>query len=122
MARQIIINAAPWETRVAVLDDTTLSELYVERASDRGIAGNIYKGKVVRVLPGMQAAFVDVGLEKAAFLHVSDLLPPDEPVAWGYPNSAMTGRNRWMMLREEVPSDDQYSGAMWVPLYAAPKA
>ncbi len=83
MGRQIIINAAPWETRVAVLDDTTLSELYVERATDRGIAGNIYKGKVVRVLPGMQAAFVDVGLEKAAFLHVSDLLPPDEPAAAG---------------------------------------
>lgn len=50
------------------------------------------------------------------------LLPPDEPVAWGYPNSAITGRNRWMMLREEVPSDDQYSGAMWVPLYTAPQA
>jgi len=49
------------------------------------------------------------------------LLPPDEPVAWGYPNSAITGRNRWMMLREEVPCDDQYSGAMWAPLYTAPK-
>jgi hypothetical protein len=48
-------------------------------------------------------------------------LPPDKPVAWGYPNSAITGRNRWMMLREEVPSDDQYSGAMWAPLYTAPK-
>ena len=78
MGRQIIINAAPWETRVAVLDDTTLSELYVERGRDHGIAGNIYKGKVVRVLPGMQAAFVDVGLDKAAFLHVSDLPPPAE--------------------------------------------
>jgi ribonuclease G len=83
VTRQIVINAAPWETRVAVLDDSTLSELYVERGRDHGIAGNIYKGKVVRVLPGMQAAFVDVGLDKAAFLHVSDLLPPTEaePVA-----------------------------------------
>ena len=82
MTRQIIINAAPWETRVAVLDEATLSELYVERGRNHGIAGNIYKGKVVRVLPGMQAAFVDVGLDKAAFLHVSDLLPPAgaEPV------------------------------------------
>jgi hypothetical protein len=49
--------------------------------------------------------------------HLSDA----EPVAWGFPNSAITERNRWMMLREEVPSDDQYSGAMWVPLYTAPK-
>jgi len=82
VTRQIIINAAPWETRVAVLDEATLSELYVERGRNQGIAGNIYKGKVVRVLPGMQAAFVDVGLDKAAFLHVSDLLPPAgaEPV------------------------------------------
>ena len=76
MAKQILINAAPWETRVAVLDDTVLAELYIERGRDHGIAGNIYKGKVVRVLPGMQAAFVDVGLEKAAFLHVSDLTSP----------------------------------------------
>src|SRR5262249_35288394 len=68
----------PWETRVAVLDDTALVELYIERGRDHGIAGNIYKGKIVRVLPGMQAAFVDVGLEKAAFLHVSDLATPEE--------------------------------------------
>jgi ribonuclease G len=78
VAKQILINAAPWETRVAVLDDTVLAELYIERGRDHGIAGNIYKGKVIRVLPGMQAAFVDVGLEKAAFLHVSDLTSPDE--------------------------------------------
>ena len=77
MARQILINAAPWETRVAVLDGTTLVELEIERRTERGIAGNIYKGKVVRVLPGMQAAFVEIGLEKAAFLHVSDLATPD---------------------------------------------
>lgn len=50
------------------------------------------------------------------------LLPPAEPVAWGFPNSAITGGNRWLMLREQVPADDQYGGAMWVPLYAAPKA
>jgi ribonuclease G len=78
VAKQILINADPWETRVAVLDDTALVELYVERGRGHGIAGNIYKGKVVRVLPGMQAAFVDVGLDKAAFLHVSDLMVPDE--------------------------------------------
>ncbi|HLK11835.1 MAG TPA: Rne/Rng family ribonuclease [Candidatus Binatia bacterium] len=75
--KQILINVAPWETRVAVLEDTTLVDLWIEHRGEQGIAGNIYKGKVVRVLPGMQAAFVDVGLEKAAFLHVSDLGAPD---------------------------------------------
>jgi ribonuclease G len=78
VARQILINAAPWETRVAVLDGTTLVELEIERRTERGIGGNIYKGKVVRVLPGMQAAFVEIGLEKAAFLHASDLATPDD--------------------------------------------
>jgi ribonuclease G len=75
--KQILINAARWETRVALLEDTTLVELHIERHHERGIAGNIYKGKVVRVLPGMQAAFLDIGLEKAAFLHVSDLALPE---------------------------------------------
>jgi ribonuclease G len=78
VARQILINAAPWETRVALLEDATLAELHIERQGERGIAGNIYKGRVSRVLPGIQAAFVDIGLEKAAFLHVSDLPEPGE--------------------------------------------
>lgn len=74
MSREIVINAAPFETRVALLEKQRLVEIFIERAHDRGIAGNIYKGIVTRVLPGMQAAFVDIGLEKAAFLHGSDLL------------------------------------------------
>jgi ribonuclease G len=78
VSKQILINAAPWETRVALLEDTVLAELHLERRAERGIAGNVYKGRVTRVLPGMQAAFVDVGLKKAAFLHASDLAPPDE--------------------------------------------
>jgi len=73
MANELVINVTPWETRVALLEDRVLSELYIERTKDRGIMGNIYKGKVVKVLPGMQAAFVDIGLEKAAFLYVSDV-------------------------------------------------
>ncbi|RPJ11038.1 MAG: Rne/Rng family ribonuclease [Deltaproteobacteria bacterium] len=73
MANELIINATPYESRVALLEDKALAELYIERARDRGIVGNIYKGKVVKVLPGMQAAFVDIGLEKAAFLYVSDV-------------------------------------------------
>ena len=73
MANELIINVTPQETRVALLEDRALAELYIERAKDRGIVGNIYKGKVMKVLPGMQAAFVDVGLERSAFLYVSDV-------------------------------------------------
>ena len=72
MKREIVINASALEVRVALLEDGSLTELYLERQQHRGLAGNIYKGKVTRVLPGMQAAFVDIGLEKAGFLHVSD--------------------------------------------------
>jgi ribonuclease G len=73
MANELIINVKQQETRVALLEERVLAELYIERTKDRGIMGNIYKGKVVKVLPGMQAAFVDIGLEKAAFLYVSDV-------------------------------------------------
>ena len=72
MKREIAINASALETRVALLEDSQLAEFYLERTRQVGLAGNIYKGRVTRVLPGMQAAFVDIGLEKAGFLHVSD--------------------------------------------------
>ena len=72
MKREILINASALEVRVALLEDGGLAEFYLERNQRGGLAGNIYKGKVTRVLPGMQAAFVDIGLEKAGFLHVSD--------------------------------------------------
>ena len=68
----MVVNSTRAETRVALIEDGLLSEIYMERRRDRGVAGNIYKGKVLRVLPGMQAAFVDISLEKAGFLHVSD--------------------------------------------------
>src|SRR5262249_3961297 len=70
--KRIIINASELETRVALVEGNVLAELHVESGGGRSIVGNIYKGRVLRVLPGMQAAFVDVGLEKAAFMHVSD--------------------------------------------------
>ncbi len=73
MSEEILINVTPQETRVAVVENGVLQEVYIERARSRGIVGNIYKGKVVRILPGMQAAFVDVGLERTAFLHASDI-------------------------------------------------
>lgn len=73
MPAELIVNADFFETRVALVENGQVAELYVERSSDRGIGSNIYKGRVVRVLPGMQAAFVDINLDKAAFLYVSDV-------------------------------------------------
>src|SRR6516165_1086632 len=69
----LVINADGPETRVALIEKGQLAELYIERRRERGIVGNIYKGRVKRVLPGMQAAFVDIGVEKAAFLYVADV-------------------------------------------------
>ena len=73
MSEEILINVTPQETRVAVVENGVLQEVHIERARQRGIVGNIYKGKVVRILPGMQAAFVDIGLERTAFLHAADI-------------------------------------------------
>ncbi|MCW3481814.1 ribonuclease G [Neisseriaceae bacterium JH1-16] len=80
---QILVNITPQETRVAVVEDSVVQELHVERAASRGIVGNIYLGQVKRVLPGMQSAFIEIGLERAAFLHIADVLEqrqhPTEP-------------------------------------------
>lgn len=76
MSEEILINVTPMETRVAVIENGVVQEIIVERLSKKGLVGNIFKGRVVRVLPGMQAAFVDIGLERAAFLHVKDIYFP----------------------------------------------
>ncbi|MGF1758509.1 ribonuclease G [Photobacterium sagamiensis] len=81
MSTELLINVTPSETRVAMIEGGNLQEVHIERESKRGIVGNIYKGRVSRVLPGMQAAFVDIGLDKAAFLHASDIVPHTECVA-----------------------------------------
>lgn len=78
MSEEILINITPPETRVALIENGVLQELLIERTSNRGLVGNVYKGKVCRVLPGMQAAFVDVGLARAAFLHASDINSRDK--------------------------------------------
>jgi len=86
MTRDLIVSSTPQETKVALLEDGVVSELFIEREARRGIVGNIYKGRVTRVLPGMQSAFVDLGLERDAFLHADDvfeelpenLLTPEE--------------------------------------------
>src|SRR5690554_119727 len=73
MTEDILINVTPFETRVALVEQGAVQELHIERSIQRGHVGNLYLGKVVRVLPGMQSAFVDIGLERAAFIHVADL-------------------------------------------------
>ena len=80
MSEEILINVTPRETRVALVENGMLQEVHVERASRRGYVGNIYKGKVSRVMPGMQAAFVEIGLDRAAFLHASDIVRPHATV------------------------------------------
>lgn len=75
MSGEILINITPSETRVARVDNGVLQEISIERAQKRGLVGNIYKGKVVRVMPGMQAAFIDIGRDKAGFIHINDLRP-----------------------------------------------
>jgi len=74
MQQDILINWSPQETRVAIVEHGAVQELHVERTLERGLVGNVYLGKVARVLPGMQSAFIDIGLERAAFLHVADLM------------------------------------------------
>ncbi|WP_108649185.1 ribonuclease G [Dongshaea marina] len=81
MSAELLINATPYETRVALVERGILQEVHIEREARRGLVGNIYRGKISRVLPGMQAAFVDIGMEKAAFLHASDIVPHTECVA-----------------------------------------
>lgn len=78
MNAEILVNVTPMETRVAMVENGILQEVYIERSLQRGIVGNIYKGRVVRVLPGMQAAFIDIGLAKAAFIHVADIHLPQQ--------------------------------------------
>ena len=72
MQKELIISTTPQETKLAILEDDELVEFYIERHRSQGIVGNIYKGRVTKVLPGMQSAFVDIGLERDAFLYVSD--------------------------------------------------
>ena len=79
MQNMLVVNSEGPETRVGVIEEGALAEFFVERKRDRGMVGNIYRGKVTRVLPGMQAAFVDLGpkVERAAFLYVADILGGD---------------------------------------------
>ena len=92
MSIEFLINCTPQETRVALVEQGVVLELHVERTANRGIVGNIYLGRVVRVLPGMQSAFIDIGLERTAFLHVADI--------WTERSNGDTGRPIERILSE----------------------
>src|SRR5689334_23862989 len=74
MTKEMIISSTAHETRVAILEDDQVAEIFIERERSRGVVGNLYKGRVSKVLPGMQSAFVDLGLERDGFLYVSDVV------------------------------------------------
>ncbi len=113
MSKQLIFNCSTQETRVALLEGDSLVELHTERKRERGIVGNIYKGKVVRVLPGMQAAFVDIGIDKAAFLYVTDIYPEFQDLDFGdeedEENAEESGRKR-SRSRRKKPSRRESRG------------
>jgi ribonuclease G len=88
MSTEILVNVAPRETRAAILENGVVQELHIERTSRRGLVSNLYKGRVSRVLPGMQAAFVEIGLQRTAFLHAADIVAKSDDTLLGAPGSA----------------------------------
>ena len=94
MQNEILINATPGETRVAILEKKQFLEFHLERARSKSVVGSVVKGKVMRVLPGMQAAFVDIGLEKAAFLYAGDYVEDIEELDDGGDPRQRGRRNR----------------------------
>jgi ribonuclease G len=102
---EILVNVAPGETRAALVEDGIVQEIHVERRRRRGLVSNLYQGRVTRVLPGMQAAFIDIGLERTAFLHAADIAspPPDETVVGLAPLGAMPVEDVRRLLR---PGED----------------
>ena len=116
MSEELLINISPMESRVAVLDNGILGEIYIERHHKLGLVGNIYLGTVVRVLPGMQAAFVDIGQSRTAFLHVNDMQREPRPAvdktnAIAKDSHAQAGATVDGMANERAISDDGVIGA-----------
>ena len=98
MSKELFVSSTPHETKVAVVEEDQLTEIYFERENEYTLAGSIYKGRVTRVLPGMQSAFVEIGLERDAFLYVTDFFEPqDEEGEEGFetiPEDTGRGRRR----------------------------
>jgi ribonuclease G len=121
----LVINVDIRETRVALIENGIIAELHIERETSKGTLGNIYLGKVSRVLPGMQAAFIDVGLERAAFLHVEDLIRPDDFEAYlaGHRRGGGASEEDRSSGREELPEEAQAEpGPSAVPARPPPEA
>ena len=94
MNKELFVSATPHETRVGLVEDDLLAEIYLERENEYTLAGSIYKGRVTRVLPGMQSAFVDIGLERDAFLYVSDFMELEDTDDVDEIPAGSTGQNR----------------------------
>ncbi|GLI34712.1 Rne/Rng family ribonuclease [Desulforhabdus amnigena] len=114
MSAELIINGDFFETRVALVENGQVAEFYIERSSDRGIGSNIYKGRVVRVLPGMQAAFVDINLEKAAFLYVSDIHHPMGEIEEVLLNACEVGGEEANVEEPSEPAEEELSDALYL--------
>ncbi|MGV6859369.1 MAG: ribonuclease G [bacterium] len=103
MSTEVLVNVTPQEKRVAFLENGVLQELAIERTRRRGLVGNVYKGKVCRVLPGMEAAFVDIGLDKAAFLHASDVISENVDEADSHlpqrPINSLLHEGQWVLVQ-----------------------
>ena len=105
MAKEICISSTPHETRLAILEDDQLAEIYYERENEYTLAGSIYNGRVTRVLPGMQSAFVDLGLERDAFLYVTDFIDSrirKRPTSWSGLRLPGRLRARFITARNET--------------------
>ncbi|TGG95310.1 ribonuclease G [Natronospirillum operosum] len=116
MNSEILVNVTPMETRVALVENGVAQEMFIERSQARGIVGNIYQGKVVRVLPGMQAAFVNIGLERAAFIHASDISGTTENV----PGIAELVREGQTLLVQVVKDPIGNKGARLTTQFSVP--
>src|SRR5690606_35148327 len=120
--REILISGTPRETRVAILEDDHLVELLVDRPDNKRIIGDIYLGRVEAVLPGIQAAFVDIGLEKSAFLHASDLLEPeDDDEAEEIADAPEVVDNELEVEDSDTAADSESGEATATATVAAPK-
>ncbi len=121
MNKELFVSSTPHETKVGMVEDDQLAEIYLERENEYTLAGSIYKGRVTRVLPGMQSAFVDIGLERDAFLYVSDFLDLEEHDE-DLTDSVPAGRTVQDMRPQPVPSQSQAEPAEMQPANGSPEA
>src|SRR5438093_13552860 len=118
MSKELIISVSPQETKAAILENEQVTEIYIERNKEHGIVGSICKGRVTKVLPGMQSAFVDIGLERDAFLYVSDFFEDTEE----YDKIVSTVEDEVVQLQETATRAPARAGGLRLPRPPAPVA